>query len=45
MDADSALIIHDGCGLPVELCECADAPVRYDFESDAFVEQEPQSFY
>jgi hypothetical protein len=39
MDATDFLIIHDGCGLPVELCECPDAEVRYDPVMDMFVEQ------
>lgn len=33
------LIIHDKCGLPVELCECPDAPVVYDSEKDIFVDR------
>lgn len=30
------LIIHDKCGLPVELCECPGARVTYDFNKDMF---------
>ena len=30
-------IIHNKCGLPVELCECPDAAVIYDWETDMFV--------
>jgi len=30
-------IIHDKCGLPVELCECPDAEVRYCPDHDRFV--------
>lgn len=33
-----SLIIHNNCGLPVELCECADAQVKYDFKTDMFEE-------
>lgn len=32
-----SLAIHNPCGLPVELCECKDAPVKYDWERDVFV--------
>ena len=30
------LIVHDKCGLPVELCECPDAPVKYNWDTDMF---------
>ena len=33
-----SLIIHNSCGLPVELCECVDAQVKYNFETDMFEE-------
>lgn len=33
------LIIHNKCGLPVELCECTDSEVFYDSEEDVFVER------
>jgi len=33
------LIIHNKCGLPVELCICPDAPVTYDWENDIFIER------
>ena len=32
------LIIHNDCGLPVELCECPNASVVYDWELDKFVD-------
>jgi len=32
-------IIHDKCGLPVELCTCPDAPVYYDWEKGVFVDR------
>lgn len=35
-NAEDKIIIHNTCGLPVELCDCPDAPVKYDFESDIF---------
>ena len=38
-DLPRELIIHDKCGLPVELCECPDAEVRYDKERGVFVVQ------
>ena len=37
-NARDKLIIHDTCGLPVELCECPDATVRYDSDNDVFYE-------
>jgi len=40
-NAEDKMIIHDGCGLPVELCECKDAPVRYNSETDTFDEKPP----
>lgn len=30
------------CGLPIELCECPDAKVRYDWETDRFVIRQPK---
>ena len=33
------LIIHDACGLPVELCTCFDAPVKYDSDLDRFIDE------
>jgi len=30
------VIIHDGCELPIELCECKDAPVKV---SDDFIKE------
>ena len=30
------LIIHDKCGLPVELCDCPDATVKYNWDKDVF---------
>ena len=33
-----SLIIHNNCGLPVELCECVGAQVKYNFETDMFEE-------
>jgi len=38
-DGRDKLIIHDKCGLPVELCECSDAEVVYDPELDCFVDR------
>ena len=32
-------IIHNKCGLPVELCTCPDADVKYDWEKDIFIKQ------
>jgi hypothetical protein len=40
-NAEDKMIIHDGCGLPVELCECKDAPVRYNSVTDTFDEKPP----
>ena len=37
------LIIHDKCGLPVELCKCEDAPVKYNSETDKFEYRQPKS--
>lgn len=36
----SSLVIHKKCGLPVELCECPDAPVKYDSDNDTFIEKD-----
>ena len=41
-NAEDKLIIHDKCGLPVELCTCPDARVVYDDELDAFVDTEEE---
>ena len=41
MGSNDKLIIHDKCGLPVELCVCPDVPVKYDRSIDRFVEQPP----
>jgi len=30
------LIIHDPCGLPIEFCECPDAELKYDWDTDTF---------
>lgn len=30
-------IIHNDCGLPVELCECENANIVYDWERDIFI--------
>jgi hypothetical protein len=42
MLVDEQLIIHDKCGLPVELCECPDAEVKYDYETDKFIDQKTE---
>ena len=36
------LIIHEACGLPVELCECPGAQIIYNWEADEFVELEQE---
>jgi len=36
------LIIHKECGLPVELCTCKDAPIRYDWNNDKFTERDKE---
>ena len=36
MDSHDVLIVHNKCGLPVELCDCPDAEVRYDYDNDKF---------
>ena len=33
------LIIHNICGLPVELCECPDVEVKYDWDKDVFIDK------
>lgn len=40
IDPMDQMIVHTPCGLPIELCECPDAKLRYDSELDAFVENE-----
>lgn len=30
-------IIHDGCGLNVELCVCPDATIKLDEENNVFI--------
>ena len=40
--AEDKLIIHDKCGLPVEMCECSDAPVKYNSGTDRFEGQPPK---
>ena len=42
-ERDMTLIIHKPCGLPVELCTCEDAVVRYDWDLDVFVRDRGQS--
>jgi hypothetical protein len=32
------LLIHNKCGLPVELCICADARLVYDWDDDVFID-------
>lgn len=34
------IIIHEDCGLPVELCECDNSPIFYDWENDVFIRNE-----
>ncbi len=36
------LLIHEKCGLPVEVCDCPDSPVFYDWENDVFVDRCPE---
>jgi len=31
------LVMHNACGLPVELCICPDAPIVYDWETGTFI--------
>ncbi len=33
------LLVHDKCGLPVELCTCPDARLVYDWENDVFIDR------
>ena len=32
--------IHTACGLPVELCTCPDAPIKYYSDTDMFEQEE-----
>ena len=34
------LIIHNDCGLDIELCVCPDAPYYWDSEKDCIVERD-----
>ncbi len=43
-DASDKMIIHDKCGLPVELCECPDAPVKYNSKTDKFDDVDAMNF-
>ena len=33
---DDNQIIHNKCGLPIELCECEDAEIKYNWDKDCF---------
>ena len=37
---EPSLIIHNKCGLPVELCVCPDARVKYDGITDTFIDSQ-----
>ena len=38
-DNQADIIIHKKCGLPVELCICSGAPVKYDWKKDKFIDR------
>jgi len=38
---EKRLIIHTPCGLPIELCECPNAELKYNWDTDTFHIRKP----
>lgn len=40
---EDSIPIHNACGLPIELCICEDAKIKYDWDRDCFVVESDDS--